>query len=95
MVQTLHNSVGVVERVPLEFEDLKNNNHFYDYHYFELITKKCKTFTLESTYRRSTIFHCHLIFVGRRENEHENIQHNTKQWYHNAFSGPKLKNKKR
>ena len=23
-----------------------------------------------------------------------NIQHNTKQWYHNAFSGPKLENKK-
>ena len=39
-------------------------------------------------YRRSTIFHCHLIFMGRRKNE--NIQHNTKQWYRNAFSGPKL-----
>ena len=24
----------------------------------------------------------------------ENIQHNTKQWYRNAFSGPKLENKK-
>ena len=23
----------------------------------------------------------------------ENIQHNTKQWYRNAFSGPKLENK--
>ena len=26
--------------------------------------------------------------------KHENIQHNTKQWYRNAFSGPKLENKK-
>ena len=24
----------------------------------------------------------------------ENIQHSTKQWYRNAFSGPKLENKK-
>ena len=48
-------------------------------------------------YRKSTIFHCHLIFVGRRKNEnkkHENIQHNTKQWYRNAFSGLKLENEK-
>ena len=49
------------------------------------------------TYRRSTIFHCDLIFVpagrGKNENKHENIQHNTKQWYRNAFSGPKLENK--
>ena len=29
------------------------------------------------------------IFVGREKNEHETIQHNTKQWYRNAFSGPK------
>ena len=42
-------------------------------------------------YRRST---CHLIFVGRGKNENKNIQHNTEQWYRNAFSGPKLENKK-
>ena len=45
-------------------------------------------------YCRSTIFHCHLIFVGRGKNEnkkHANIQHDTKQWYHSAFSGPNLK----
>ena len=36
--------------------------------------------------------------MGRGENENkidENIQHNTKQWYRNAFSGPKLENKKK
>ena len=46
-------------------------------------------------YCRSTTFHCHLIFVGRGKNENkkdENIQHNTKQWYCNVFSGPKHKN---
>ena len=25
----------------------------------------------------------------------ENIQHNTKEWFHNAFSGPKLEKKKK
>ena len=47
---------------------------------------------------RSTIFHCHLILVGRGKNENikdENMQHNTKQWYRSAFSGPKLENKNR
>ena len=36
------------------------------------------------------IFHCHLIFEGRGKSENkkdENIQHNTKQWYRNEFSG--------
>ena len=52
---------------------------------------------MKQNYRRPTIFHCHLIFVGRGKNENkkdENIQHNTKQWYRNALSGPKLENKK-
>ena len=38
------------------------------------------------TYRKSTIFQCHLIFMGRGESEnkkHEIIKHNTKQWYYN------------
>ena len=37
-------------------------------------------------------------FVGRGKDENnkkdENVQHITKQWYRNAFSGPRLENKK-
>ena len=36
--------------------------------------------------------------MGRGKNENQkdkNIQHTTKQWYRNAFSGPKLENKKK
>ena len=63
-------------------------------HYMQACTYNIDPPSSGKDYRRSTIFHCHLIFVGRGKNENENIQHNTKQRYCNAFSGPKLENKK-
>ena len=50
---------------------------------------------LELQYRRSTIFHCHLIFVGIGGKVKMKIYNtiNTEQWYRNEFSGPKLENK--
>ena len=34
------------------------------------------------------------MFVGRGKNENIKDENITKQWYRNAFSGPKLENKK-